>query len=151
MAVSCLTDLIDGKIARHFNMISNMGKVLDPLADKATQITLILCLALKHPVLWDLVALFFVKETFQIIACGISLRKGKMLVGALLSGKICTTVLFLSLIIMILMHNLSEQTITVITLIDAAFMVIALVCYVLAYYGKNKDEKCCDIPEEIRE
>ena len=34
LAVSCLTDLIDGKIARHFNMISTIGKVLDPLADK---------------------------------------------------------------------------------------------------------------------
>ncbi len=35
LAVSCLTDLVDGKIARHFNMISNVGKILDPLADKA--------------------------------------------------------------------------------------------------------------------
>ena len=34
LAVSCLTDLIDGKIARHFNMISNVGKILDPIADK---------------------------------------------------------------------------------------------------------------------
>ena len=67
LAVSCLTDLIDGKIARHFNMISTVGKILDPFADKATQFTLILCLALKHPVLWYLVALFVVKEGFQLV------------------------------------------------------------------------------------
>jgi len=42
LAVSCLTDLIDGKIARHFNMISTTGQILDPLADKATQLTLII-------------------------------------------------------------------------------------------------------------
>ena len=97
LAVSCLTDLIDGKIARHFNMISTVGKILDPVADKATQFTLIICLALKYPILWYLVALFVVKESFQLIAGGIRLRKGRMLKGALLSGKICTTVLFLSL------------------------------------------------------
>lgn len=36
LAVSCLTDMIDGKIARHYNMISTLGKILDPIADKAT-------------------------------------------------------------------------------------------------------------------
>ena len=41
LAVSCLTDLIDGKIARHFNMISNVGKILDPFADKVTQFTMV--------------------------------------------------------------------------------------------------------------
>ena len=40
MAVSCLTDMIDGRIARRFNMISTLGKILDPVADKITQFTL---------------------------------------------------------------------------------------------------------------
>ena len=98
LAVSCLTDLIDGKIARHFNMISTVGKILDPIADKATQFTLIICLTVRHPILRYLVGLFVVKETFQLVAGGINLRRGRMLKGALLSGKICTTVLFTSLI-----------------------------------------------------
>ena len=91
LAVSCLTDLFDGKIARHFNMISTLGKILDPLADKATQLSLIVCLTVKHPILWALVGLFVVKEGFQLIAGGLWLRKGRMLKGALMSGKICTT------------------------------------------------------------
>ena len=98
LAVSCLTDALDGKIARHFGMISNLGKILDPLADKATQFTLILCLAIRHPILWTLVALFVVKESFQLIAGLIILRQGKILSGALLAGKISTAVLFVSLI-----------------------------------------------------
>jgi len=134
LAVSCLTDMIDGKIARHFNMISNVGKILDPLADKATQFSLILCLALKYPVLWYLVALFVAKESFQLIAGGISLRKGKMLKGALLSGKICTTVLFLSLIVMVMIPTLTERVINLISLIDAVFMLIAFVDYIFAYF-----------------
>ena len=58
LAVSCLTDLIDGKVARHFNMITTIGKILDPLADKATQFSLIICLTVRYPILWNIVVLF---------------------------------------------------------------------------------------------
>ena len=146
LAVSCLTDMIDGKIARHFNMISTVGKILDPFADKATQFTLILCLALKHPVLWYLVCLFIVKEGFQLIAGGINLKKGRMLDGALMSGKVCTTILFLSLIILVMLPTLSETAILVITIIDSAFMINAFIQYILAYFGKTNHIH--DIPEE---
>lgn len=137
LAVSCLTDLIDGKIARHFNMISNVGKILDPLADKATQFTLIVCLTIKHPVLLILVALFVVKESFQLIAGFIILRKGKMLSGALLSGKICTTVLFISLILMVMFPHMKESTIQILTVINSVFMLISFVGYARIYYTQS--------------
>lgn len=137
LAVSCLTDLIDGKIARHFNMISNLGKILDPVADKATQFSLILCLAMKRPVLWYLVTLFVIKESFQLIAGGLNLRKGKMLKGAQLTGKICTTILFLSLIVMVMIPTLEDSVVCIIALVDAIFMVIAFVDYVIVYFRKE--------------
>lgn len=146
LAVSCVTDLIDGKIARHFNMISTVGKILDPLADKATQFALILCLAMKHPVLWFLVCLFVVKEGFQLIAGSVNLRRGKMLKGALLSGKICTTVLFVSLILMVLMPGLSETAICIITVVDAIFMIVAFVDYATAY--KSRENKFQSIQQD---
>ena len=147
LAVSCLTDLIDGKIARHFNMISTVGKILDPLADKATQFTLILCLAIRYPVLWYLVGLFVVKESFQLIAGGITLRKGKMLKGALLAGKICTTVLFISLIVLVMIPSLSQEAVTIIAQIDAVFMLISFLQYICAYWKKS--EKIQDIQDQI--
>ena len=134
LAVSCLTDMIDGKIARHFNMISNIGKILDPLADKATQFSLIICLASKHKILWYMVILFVIKESFQLIAGGMNLRRGKMLKGALITGKVCTTVLFTSLILMVLFPDLNSITITAIAIIDIIFMVAAFADYILAYY-----------------
>jgi len=137
LAVSCLTDMIDGKIARHFNMISNVGKVLDPLADKLTQFALILCLVTKYKILWVIVFLFFVKELFQLIAGAVNLRKGKMLKGALFSGKICTTVLFISLIIMVLIPELSNTFVTIITIIDGVFLSIAFVDYFIAYLARD--------------
>ena len=88
LAVSCLTDAIDGKIARKFHMVSTLGKILDPLADKITQFTLILCLALRYPVLNPVLALFSVKELMQVLLGIIYLRRGKMLPGALMAGKV---------------------------------------------------------------
>ena len=134
LTVSCLTDLIDGKIARHFNMISSLGKILDPLADKATQFTLIICLTVKYSVLRYLVALFVLKESFQLIAGSLRLRKKKMLKGALISGKVCTTILFISLILMVMLPSLSNNVVTVIAIVDAAFMLVAFAEYVLAYF-----------------
>ena len=138
MAVSCLTDLVDGKIARHFNMISTVGKILDPLADKATQFTLIVCLAVKHNIIRYMVVLFFIKELFQLIAGLMTIRKGRMLRGALLTGKICTTILFISLIIMVLMPNLSENIITIITLIDIGFLLLSFADYIATYLFVNR-------------
>lgn len=133
LAISCFTDLIDGKIARHFNMISTVGKILDPLADKITQFTLILCLAIRYKVLWLIVALFVIKESFQLIAGIITLRHGKMLTGALYSGKLCTVVLFLSLILLVLIPNLPSNAITVIAVIDIIFMLISFGDYLITY------------------
>ena len=133
LAVSCLTDLIDGKIARHFNMISTVGKILDPLADKATQFTLILCLAIRYKVLWLIVGLFVVKETFQLIAGLLTLRQGKMLTGALFSGKLCTVVLFLSLILLVLIPQLQNKAVIIIAAIDGVFMLIAFADYIRTY------------------
>lgn len=147
LAVSCLTDLIDGKVARHFNMVSTVGKVLDPFADKITQFTLILCLAVQHPVIWLLVGLFFVKEVFQLVAGSITFKKGIMLKGALMTGKICTTVLFISLILMVMIPTMSDRTINIIVIIDAVFLLISFSDYLYTYAKRknrfqpvNKDE-----------
>ena len=147
LAVSCLTDMIDGKIARQFNMITTIGKILDPLADKATQFSLILCLALKYPVLWYLVVLFVIKESFMLIAGGIRLKKGKMLKGALLSGKICTTVLFVSLILMVLLPDLSSFAVNTIAIVDTLFMLFAFADYALAYLRNDAKFQSVDVKE----
>lgn len=144
LAVSCITDLVDGKVARHFNMISSLGKVLDPIADKATQFTLTLCLSIRHPVLRPVLILFVIKELFQGIVGLIHLRRGQMLPGALLAGKICTTILFVSLILLVLMPNLKASIVNTIALVDTCFLTWSFVAYILAYFGKNR--KIEDLP-----
>lgn len=137
MAVSCITDMIDGKVARHFNMISTVGKILDPLADKITQFALTLCLSLKYPVLHPVLGLFVIKEIFQLVAGLINLCRGKMLPGALMAGKVCTTVLFVSLITLVLFPEMNPVVVDAIAIVDGVFLLISFASYILAYYGKN--------------
>lgn len=138
LAVSCLTDLVDGKIARKFNQITHVGKVLDPLADKFTQLALLLCLSSKRKALKYLLVIFLIKEFFQLFCMLGAMHHGKALDGALMSGKISTTVLFVSLILMVLLPGLSERTTYIITGVCLVFLLYAFGDYARAYFGKNK-------------
>ena len=137
LAVSCLTDLIDGQIARRCNMISTVGKVLDPFADKVTQFTLVICLSIKYPILWTLSILIFVKEIFQLTAGIIRFRKGRMLKGAQITGKICTTVLFLSLIVLVMMPDIEYKYVQLIAFTD----------YIIVYIRKDAKFQVLDNKE----
>lgn len=137
LTISCLTDMIDGKIARKYNMITTLGKILDPLADKLTQLALIICLTIKYPVLYPVLSLFVIKELFQLVLGIVFLRRGKMLPGALMAGKVCTTVLFVSLILLVLIPDMSHGAVTSIAAVDTIFLMISFVSYALAYLGAN--------------
>lgn len=138
LAVSCLTDMIDGQVARRFNMITTLGKFLDPLADKLTQFSLIICLALRYHFLWYIVGLFVVKESFQLIAGGCRLLKdGTMLKGALITGKVSTAILFISLIVLVLFPAIPEKDVKIIAIVDSAFLLIAFADYIFAYLART--------------
>lgn len=137
LAVSCMTDMIDGKIARRFNMVTNVGKLLDPMADKLTQLALTVCLSMRYPILVPVLLLFLVKEFFQLFAVIIQYRRGKALDGALLSGKICTAVLFVSLIIMVLFPNLPNAAVYAFALTDGCLLAVTFVHYIFAFFGKH--------------
>ena len=137
LGISCLTDWIDGKIARRFGKITTLGKILDPVADKATQLALMLCLTPRYPILFLLLIPFVFKEIFQLIAATAALKNGKMLDGALFAGKFSTAILFLSLLIMVMFPNLSDPTLAIIVCVDGLFLIFSFVSYFEAYYGKN--------------
>ena len=146
LGISCLTDLADGKIARAFNMISNVGKLLDPLADKLTQFALILSLSFKYRILYPILFLFLLKEIFQFISLLIFAQTGKFLPGALISGKVCTTVLYSSLFLLVLIPDLNQKVVLILVTADALFLLYAFAEYANAYFGKNS--KLTDLQNE---
>ncbi|MBQ7875372.1 MAG: CDP-alcohol phosphatidyltransferase family protein [Oscillospiraceae bacterium] len=101
LAFSGITDMLDGKIARKYNMITDLGKVLDPLADKLTQGTVCVCLAVRHPSLSLLFGILIIKEIL-IFAGGILVyRKHEFVVSPNIFGKIYTAVFFVVMAVIV--------------------------------------------------
>lgn len=134
---SCITDWADGVIARQYDKVTKLGKVLDPLADKLTQLSLLICISIKHSKFIPVLGLFILKEILQVALGIISLTKGRILKGALFAGKICTTALFITLIFIILQSDISDLFIRAIVFTDIFFLMISLFSYIQAYYSKN--------------
>ena len=94
LVASGLTDLADGWIARRFDMISDLGKALDPIADKLTQAAVLLCLVFRFPALWVALGVLVVKEISLAVTALLALRKSGVVNGARWHGKVTTTLLY---------------------------------------------------------
>lgn len=108
LLISGLTDVVDGIIARKFDQITELGKALDPLADKLTQITVSVCLAMRHPALW-LAAVGFILKDVLIFAGGIRIYKEKKrVVSAKWYGKAGTFLYYTAALLVVFFPNLPE-------------------------------------------
>ena len=92
--VSSLTDAADGYIARRFNMISEFGKFIDPVADKLTQVSMAACLIVRYPMMWMLFLLMVLRESCLFIWGYLALRKNSYMSGARWYGKISTALVY---------------------------------------------------------
>lgn len=134
LILSSLTDMLDGIIARKFNMISQLGKILDPIADKLTQGVIMVCLSMHYSNMRILLTFFVIKEGFMAVMGIINLKKKKMLHGAKMSGKICTTVLFICMILLILFPEMPPKGVNSLIIISGFFMIISFMSYFTIYF-----------------
>lgn len=137
LLVSGITDCLDGWIARKFNMITNLGKILDPLADKLTQIVTVLCLAIKGlHMMWILLAVLVIKDLIMLIG-GITIyRKKEFVVSSNWYGKIATIVFYVAVISMSLFNSVLDATVkNVITGLIIFALVLAFVGYVSYFFS----------------
>ena len=137
--LSSLTDLFDGLVARKFDMVTELGKVLDPIADKLTHAALAICLAIRYPLMWALIGLMAIKEGYMGIMGLLFLKKGKMLDGAMWFGKVCTAVLFVGLLLLFVFPHLSPSLVNGLILLMMAVMVFALLMYIPVFNHMRKE------------
>lgn len=137
--LSSFTDLFDGMIARKFNQVTQLGKILDPVADKLTHAAMAICLMTRYPMMWALAGLMLIKEGYMAIMGIRFLKKDRMMDGAMWFGKICTAAVFAGMVILFFFTELPEVLANIVIGIMMAVMLAALLMYIRFYHemGKN--------------
>lgn len=97
-AVASITDFLDGRIARKYNLITDFGKLFDPLADKLMVLSVLLGFVLKGVIPWYALAIVLVKEGIMLVGGTLMLKRG-FVVYAEMIGKVAQTAMLLALIL----------------------------------------------------
>ncbi len=131
LLLSGITDTLDGYIARHFNMISDLGKVLDPIADKLTQAAMLFCLVTRfHLMLIPLIAMF-VKELYMAISGCLIIKKTGVVLWADWHGKIATILLYAMMILHVLWQNIPAVISNLSIIICTVMILVSFCCYAM--------------------
>ncbi|MFW5648264.1 MAG: CDP-diacylglycerol--glycerol-3-phosphate 3-phosphatidyltransferase [Candidatus Alkaliphilus sp. MAG34] len=94
-----ITDILDGYIARKYNIITKWGQAMDPLADKLVQLTVLICFTIKQFIPLWVIIVYGIKELLMVFG-GIFLytKKDKMVLPANSYGKIATVVFYIAIL-----------------------------------------------------
>ena len=142
--VSGFTDILDGFIARKFNMMSDLGKALDPLADKLTQLAVLSCLIIDYPLIAVPVGIMVIKELSSFILRFILFKKTEQVGGARWHGKLNTSLLVAMIVLHILWIDIPHEVSSIAILICTAAMVLSCTLYTVevirALVAAKKDE-----------
>lgn len=150
--ISGITDIADGFMARKFNLVSNFGKLMDPLADKLTQIATLASLVFTDIIPVWILLVVFLKEFIMI--CGASFLYGKdVVVYSKWYGKLATVLLYIAIVISLLLKQFElagiweqiDLTIFTLALLSTIF---SLVMYVKDLYQKGFIDKQ-DLKKEV--
>jgi len=138
VVISGLTDLFDGKIARRFNAVTELGKFVDPVADKLTLVTIAFCLIARVPAVIFLAGALLFKEVFMAIMATIHMRRNQKLSGALMVSKVCTTTLFLTFIILIVAPGLPLSFVRLLVTVESVLVLMTVWYYYKAFEDLDK-------------
>ena len=133
LAASGLSDIIDGRIARKYNMVTDLGKVLDPVADKLTQCAMMICVATRYPAMWWLLGIHVVKELIMIVVGYYVLKKTDTFNSAIWCGKLCTGVIYAVMMSHVILPDIPQSVSAASAAVCAGLIVLSLVVYTARY------------------
>lgn len=144
--IATITDVIDGWIARKFNLVSDWGKFIDPVADKLMQFAMLAVTIIKVPWILILIVAFILKEAILLVIGLYIYHKGRNLDGAMWCGKLCTVVLDCAMLILIAIPEswINDTLSLILIIIVFAFLLLSFVVYLNAYrtlYREMKKEQ----------
>lgn len=140
-ALAFITDIADGYIARRFNQITRLGRILDPLADKLMTFTVIICIASARIIPTWAVAVFFVKETAMGLGAMSMLHKIDDVMPSNWLGKVSTGVFFVVCAALVLFPAIPHKWATAMISIALVLTILAFLYYLWLYLsviGKKK-------------
>ena len=129
LLVSGVTDMIDGFIARHFGMVSELGKVLDPVADKFTQGMTLFALATRFPYMLIPPLLMAVKELVMVVTGVWAKRKTGEFHGAEWHGKVATVLLYAMILLHVIWYDIPKNVSIVTVLVCVGMMLLSFALY----------------------
>lgn len=131
LLLSGLTDVVDGIIARRFGMVSDLGKILDPVADKLTQGVVLICLLVRFPHIGLLLALFIVKEAFAAVTGLWGIRRARVVKGAEWHGKLTTVAIYTMILVHLIWADIPPAVSTILVGVCMGIMLMSLVLYAI--------------------
>lgn len=129
LALSALTDMLDGFIARHFDCVSDLGKALDPVADKLTQLAMLICLLFRFPRMIILIIVLCVKEVFVGSTQLLVIHRTEEVLGADWHGKVTTILLYGVMLLHLLWLDLPAELSFALELLCIAMLLLSGVLY----------------------
>lgn len=129
LILSGVTDMVDGYIARQFHMVSNLGKILDPIADKLTQGVMLLCLVLRFPLMIVPFILLIAKEIYMSVSGILVIQRTGVVCGADWHGKAATCFLYGTMILHVFWHEITPVVSTFCIIACAALIGVSFVLY----------------------
>lgn len=136
LLLSGITDMFDGMIARKFNQVSDVGKMLDPVADKLTQVAVIGCVAMRVRQLWVLLVIYVIKELVMVSGGLIMLKMKKQVPMAKWFGKVSTFELYTAMLLFLIFPGMPPYAIILIITITVALVMFALIMYMFQFFTK---------------
>jgi len=145
LLLSILSDLFDGKIARKFDMVTDWGKMLDPIADKLTQGVLAITLGIRitekigYPLMWIFLGIFLVKELYQGLMGLYIIKKKNFVQAAKWFGKFSTGGIDMTFFALLLFPNIPNHVVSILCWMIILVILYAFFCYGLYHIGILND------------